>query len=265
MSDFDRHEPGFDVLYRVSEGLYTFTTEFLFQDLHPLQNRSIVIHAPPQSSGERGTLAIINPAELRPVVVQQLQQLETELSAVVRYLISPGDWHYLFIGQHLAAFPEATAYVPPGRIPSKHPGFPYTLIDVTAPNPFPELAPHVVTLTFEGLLEFTMPDAALPRHELVFYFPQARAISSGDVLYYLGVGELSERQKALGLRSNIVDFHFAKWRMVRDPAAVQRSLSRILAWDFDRYISIHGGPGNMLEAGAKEHVEKLLAWASAPP
>lgn len=180
----------------------------------------------------------------------------------MRYLISPGDWHWLFIGQHLAWFPEATAYVPPGRIPAQKPDFAYKLIDVAAPNPFPELAPHVVALTFEGLLDFTTPEASLPRHELVFYFPKARAITSGDVLYYLGVDEPNERQKSLGQRARVVDFQFAKWRMVRDPAAVRRSLERILGWDFDRYISVHGGPGNMLEAGAKNHIARLLEWAN---
>lgn len=265
MSAFNRNEPGFDVVHEVSDGLYTFPTEFFFQGVHPTHNRGIIVHVPARSAGSRGTLAIINPAEPRPAVLQQIRQLEVELSASVRYLISTGDWHWLFMGQHLAAFPQATAYVPPGRIPAKDPGFPYQLIDVAAPNPFPELAPRVVALAFEGLLEFTTPELSLPRHELVFHFPEARAIASGDVLYYHAVDELSERQKSLGQRARVVDFHFAKWRMVRDPLAVQRSLQRILAWDFDRYISVHGAPGNMLESGAREHVARILEWAEAGP
>jgi len=265
MTGFNRHEPDFDVVHEVSEGLYTFVTRFLFQGAHPIHNRSVIIHVPAAAAGARGALAIINPAELRPEVKEQIERLEADLSATVRYLISPGDWHWMFIHQHVAAFPEATAYVPPGRIPSMQPNFAYRVIDVAADNPFPELEPHVVAMTCQGLLEFTKAEVGLPRHELVFHFPKARAITSGDVFYYHGVAELNERQKALDVKARVVDFHFAKWRMVRDPVALRRSLERITAWDFDRYISIHGAPSNMLESGAKEHIERVLEWAKSPP
>ena len=43
------------------------------------------------------------------------------------------------------------------------------------------------------------------------------------------------------------------------------SLARILEWDFDRYIAIHGDPGNMQAQGSKADVENILAWARTPP
>jgi hypothetical protein len=233
----------------------------------PLHNRSVVVRIPPRKAGEDGTLVVINPAELRPEVESALRRLEEETRSTIRYLVSPGDWHYLFIGQYVKAFPAAKAYVPPGRIPSKAPDFPYTLIDVDAAeqNPFPELLPHLVCLSFGGLLDFTDPEGKLPRHELVFFHPGSRAITSGDVLYYVGKDELHPQAKAMGQRARVVDFHFFKWKMVRDAGAVQRSFERILTWDFDRYISIHGEPGNMLDHGAKAQVADLLAWSKAPP
>lgn len=84
MSEFNRHEPGFDVVHRVAEGLYTFSTEFLFQGQHPTHNRSVIVHVPAPAPSELGTLAIINPVERRPVVVAQIRRLEVELSATVR-------------------------------------------------------------------------------------------------------------------------------------------------------------------------------------
>jgi hypothetical protein len=261
---FDRHEPDFDVVHRLAPNLYSVVTRFLFQGQHPLHNRSLVVHAPAARAGERGTLAIINPVELTDGVAAGLRALEAELGAVVRHLISPGDWHYLFMGQHLAAFPEARAFVPPGRIPGKQPGFPFTLIDVAADNPFPELAPHVVTLVCQGLRAIDHPDPATPRWELAFYFPSVGAFTSGDVFYYNG-GELRAAQKAIGQVAGVVDFHFFKWRMIRDRAAFQRTIERILAWNFDGYISIHGDPGNMRPAGARGDVERLLAWIQSPP
>jgi hypothetical protein len=257
---FDRHEPGFNVLHRISEYLYSFVTEFKFLDKVPIQNRSIVAHVP-RGNGRSGALAIINPAELQPSIEQALRLLEVETGAAVEYLISPGDWHYLFIGQHTKAFPRAKAYVAPGRIPSKNPDFEYTLIDTEVDNPFPELAPFIVASNFKGLRDFTDPAVERARYELVFFFPDARAITSGDVLYYNGVGELSATQKAIGQLARRVDFHHMKRKLILNPALITDSLERILEWDFDRYISIHGDPGNMLDSGAKAHVAELADWA----
>lgn len=253
---FDRREPSYNVLHRVSTDVYTYVTEFLFMGAVPIHNRSVVVRVP-------GGLAIINPAELRPEVLRDLRRLEEETGAGVRYLISPGDWHYLFIGQHKKAFPAATVYVPPGRIPSKTPDFEYTLIDVEADHPFPALEPSIVALNFKGLRDFTDPEGALPRYELCFLIPNAHAITSGDVLYYFDEDELSEKQRAIGMVPRKLDFHAAKGRMIRDREAVRRSLGEILEWDFDRYIPIHGAPGNMLPEGAKAELRQVLAWVEA--
>jgi hypothetical protein len=259
---FDRNEPGFHALHRVGPTVHTYVTEFLFLGQHPIHNRSIVVQIP-DASGGAGKLAIINPAELRPAVADAIHALEAETGAAVEYLVSPGDWHYLFMGEHLRAFPRARAFVPPGRIPSKSPGFDYTLIDVEADDPFPELAPHLAAHVVRGLNDFAHPDKV--RHELVFHIPAIGAITSGDVLYYVGRDTLSPMQQSIGQRARVVDFHFAKWKMIRDPAALQRSLERVLTWDFDRYISIHGDPGNMVERGARADVAAVLAWARNPP
>jgi hypothetical protein len=259
---FNRHEPGFNVLHQVSEQLYTFVTEFVFAGKVPIQNRSIVVHLPAGEGRRRSALAIINPAELHPSVEGALRRLQAETGAAIEYLISPGDWHYLFIGQHRRAFPEAKAYIPPGRIPSKNPDFEYTLIDPDLDNPLRELAPHLMVSSFKGLRDFTDPAGKLPRHELIFFFPHANALTSGDVLYYNGVSELSATQKAIGHIANRVDFHHMKQKLVLQPALVRRSLERILEWDFDRYISIHGDPGNMLERGAKSQIAQLVDWAN---
>ena len=264
-TEWNAHEPGFDVLHRVAADVYTFVTPFLFADVVPIHNRSLIIRIPPRGAEAEGSLGILNPAALSPEMVRQIEQLERETRSRVRYLISPGDWHYLFIGQHAKAFPEARAYVAPGRVPAQKPDFAYTLLDVEADNPLPELAPHLVCLNFEGLLDFTDPEGKRPRYERVFFHPASRSITSGDVLYYIGKDELHPQAKAMGQRPHVLDFHFLKWRMVRDAAAVQRSFERMLAWDFDRYISIHGDPGNMLGAGAKAQVEALLAWSKEPP
>jgi len=153
--------------------------------------------------------------------------------------------------------------VAPGRIPSKDPGFEFSLLDVGADNPLPGLAPSLVVHSFAGLADFTDPAGKLPRYELVFHIPALRAITSGDVLYYNARGSLSPALEAAGQVEGKVDFHHMKSRMVRDARAAERSLDRILAWDFDRYVPIHGPLGNMLDRGAHADVEAVRAWLRA--
>src|SRR5207247_6106940 len=138
---------------------------------------------------------------------------------------------------------------PPGRIPPRRPSFAYTLIDVEADHPFPELAQNLAVLNCKGLLDTTDPARARPRYELAFHFPTARAFTSGDVFYYNGVDALSPMQAAIGQRARVVDLHFGKWRMIRDPAAFARSVEQMLAWGLYSYISITGQLGNLHAGG----------------
>ncbi len=244
--DFNPREGDFGRVHRVAPGVYTLPTRFDFMGVHPINNRSVIVHVPgPQG----GALAIINPAELLPAAERDLRAVEDATGAHIKYLISPGDWHHLFIGDYLRAFPEARAYVPPGRIPSKAPSYEFSLLDVEADNPLPELAPALVAHSFKGLADFTDPAGKLPRFELVFYLPSIRALTSGDVLAYSAPGSLTPALASMGRVEGRVQFHFFNERMVRDARAVERSRARVRAWDFDRYISIHGPLGNMLERG----------------
>jgi hypothetical protein len=259
-NDFDRNEPGFDTLHRVADGLYSFLTEFKFDGKFPIHNRSYVVHVP-----HLGSLAIINPAELSTKTAAAIHALEAELGAQVRYLISPGDWHYMFIDQHVKAFPEASAFVPPGRIPSKQPSFPFTLIPIDGSPVLPELAPTLTMHVVQGLRDVMDPEGKRPRYELVFHLPAIRAISSGDVFYYIGREPLSQIQQMLGQRALAVAFHFHGWKMIASGEALQRSLAHILTWDFDRFLSVHGDPGNLAERGVHADVAKILAWVEQGP
>jgi hypothetical protein len=259
-SEFDRQEADFGRVHRIALGVYSLPTRFDFMGVHPINNRSVIVHVPGPGAG---SLAIINPAELLADAERDLRRLEEETGARVRYLISPGDWHYLFIGPYLRAFPEARAYVAPGRVPSKAPGYEFTLLDIEADNPLPELAPAITVHSFKGLADFTDPNGKLPRFEFVFHIPAINAITSGDVLYYAAPGSLSPAQLAAGQIAGRIAFHHFKGRMVRDRRAVERSLARILEWDFERYVSIHGPLGNMLAEGAHAQVADVLAWAKA--
>jgi hypothetical protein len=253
----DFNEPDFGVVHKVARGVYTLPTRFSFMGAHPINNRSIIVHLPGPG---RGALAIINPAELVPEAEQSLRKLQDELEAPIRYLISPGDWHYLFIGHYIRAFPEARAYVAPGRVPSKAPDYDFTLLAIEDDNPLPELAPALVVHSVKGLADFTDPSGKLPRHELAFWIPAIEAVTSGDVFYFNKTGSLLDASRAIGQVEGRVDFHSFKDRMIKDPRALARSLDTILGWDFDRYLSIHGPLGNMRLSGARDDIRAVREW-----
>lgn len=255
---FDPNEADFNCLHKIAEGLYSFVTHFRFDGKAPLQNRSIIVHRPAKTG--KGDLIIINPAELSSGIQADLQALEQSLNAKIVGLISPGDWHYMFIGDYLKHFPAAKAYVCPGRVPAKAPGFAFTLNDVDSMHSLKTWSPELEIIAVQGLRDFSSPLPDEPRHELVFYHPSSRSIIAGDLLWYAR-GELEPHQKAMGMRANVLEFHFAKWKMVRDRQSLQNSLSEIMKWDFVHFISVHGGPGNMLLNTAKEQMQALVDWA----
>jgi len=252
------NESEFDTLHQVSDHLYCYLTKFLFNGTVPLNNRSIVVHLP---FAQGGDIAIINPAELSPKVLTSLKSLEQSTGAKIKYLISPGDWHYLFIGAYLKAFPEATAYVPPGRIPSKNPQYPFSLIDITIENPFPHLRPYLEVLNFRGMRDIEDPTKTRPRYELAFYHPESKAFTTADIFMYTGVGEMGAGFKAAGLRFGVLEFHFMKANMILDSEAVAQSIGKILAWKPENYICQHGGLGNMIAGGVCHQLEDLRQWA----
>ena len=259
---YNSAETEFGRLHQLSDHLYCYLTHFLFNGTVPLNNRSLVVHLPYTSdSSHTAALAIINPAELTPALIADLHALEQRTGAEVRYVISPGDWHHLFIGSYLTAFPSATAFVPPGRIPAKQPSYPYSIIDVALDNPLPQLLPHVEVSTFRGLLDVEDPARQRPRHELAFYHPESSTFTAADIFQYHGVGEPSPALAARGQQYGQLAFHFFRERIIRDQAAVVQSLGRIAAWRAEHYVCQHGGLRNMIVGRAYEQVEAVQRWA----
>jgi hypothetical protein len=180
---FHSAEAEFGRLHQLSDHLYSYLTHFMFNGTVPLHNRSVVVHLP-AGANIAAALVITNPAELNPSLTADLKALEQRSGAQVRYLISPSDWHFLFIGTYLSEFPSATAYIPPGRIPAKHPDYPFTLIDVSIDNPFPELSPHLELFNFRDMLDVEDATRTKPRHELAFYHPESQAFTAADIFQY---------------------------------------------------------------------------------
>jgi hypothetical protein len=259
----DANEKDFNQLHQIGEGLYSYVTEFRFDGKVPIQNRSILIHF--QRGSDRGDIIVINPAALQPELVQQIRDLCLKLKADIRLLLSPGDWHYLFIGDHLKTFPTAKAFLPPGRIPSKEPQFSFEIFRHQKQG---TLAPYESVLEcalVAGLKDFPTEDnplSVVPRYEYVFFHKPTQCLIAGDVVWYERF-QLRPHQKALGIPLNTLTFHFGKWQIVGDIEAVKSSFAQIANWPFHHLISIHGDPGNFLVDVAHKQWDQVLDWAKS--
>ncbi|RUS26038.1 hypothetical protein BC938DRAFT_471301 [Jimgerdemannia flammicorona] len=263
---FDINEPDFNLVHKASEGVWTYLTQFTFMGRVPIGNRSTMFLIPHLQS-----LVIVNPAELSAELVDQIKAVEKETDAKVRYLLSPGDWHYLFIGAYLKHFDKAKAYVPPGRIPFKNLDFPYETYDTTLSNPLPELLPTLLIFTFRGMCAIEDPTRKTERHEYLFYHPATRALTSGDVLYYrqpLNAPTASDDALTkIGQVYGHVDFHQSRWKCIRNVAALKWSVEEALKrfTEVERFISPHGRVGNVKVGGVREDLVKITEWLEDTP
>ena len=187
----------------------------------------LVVHSPGPIAGDGATEAAV--AALGPV----------------RALIAPNALHHLFLGAWSRAFPEAECFAAPG-VAAKQPEL--KLVELgAAPPP-----------AWAGTLD-QLPLAGMPRVcEVAFFHPASRSLILTDLCFHVRRGPWLTR--AL-LRVNGAWDRFGMSRigrsLVRDRAALRRSLDALLEWDFDRIVVAHG---DVLEHGGRAALREAFAW-----
>src|SRR5262249_49528589 len=154
----------------------------------------------------------------------------------VRWIIGPSKVHHFFIGDYLAAYPNARAYGAPG------------------------LAEKRKDLRFEGVLGDEPPAAwrdeidqhlfrGSPRiNEIVFFHHPSRTLLPPDLAFNVTATKPSNARFFHWLVGATGRFgpHRLVRALVRDHAAARASVARILEWNFDRITVTHG---EVLESG----------------
>ena len=164
-----------------------------------------------------------------------------------RLIVAPNRLHHLFIGDYIAAYPEARGYAAPG-LPQKRPDLRFD--DVLSANAQEEWRGQVDQHLFRGA----------PRlNEVVFLHPTTRTLILTDLAFNIPM-ETARKSPLFYMLWDVGHFgphRFMRRRGIRDRQAARESVERILRWDFDRIIVSHG---DVLEAGGHEHFAAAFAF-----
>jgi len=178
---------------------------------------------------------------------QGLRQALDELGQV-RAIVAPSRVHHLFVGDYVAAYPQAKSYAAPG--------LPERRRDINFDAVLTDVAPDL----WRGQLEQNIFRGAPVLNEVVFFHDASRTVIFTDLVFNLPVS--ARRNAPVFFRILDVPGKFGPHRMIRrrairDRAAARQSVERILRWDFDRVIMSHG---DVLETDGKARVGAAFAY-----
>lgn len=189
-----------------------------------------------------GSLWVHSPVAYSPELAAHLDGLGS-----VAHLVAPNYMHDTYLEQWLPNYPGIHFHAPR----SFHKVFPhFRLTDVLSATPHPAWAGLIDQHVIQGL----------PRlHEVVFLHRPARTLIVADLSFNLGP-DMPWLSRQL-CRLNGCYNHFGPSRMfrsvIKDRAALRRSLDTILSWDFDRIVPGHG---DVLTADAKPALRAAFSF-----
>lgn len=171
-------------------------------------------------------------------------EAEREILPQVRVLVAPSLLHHLHFAQTRKIIPGAELWAPPG-FAKKVEGIGYV-------HTFGrDVWPHDAELAAEVI------EGAPRRNEVVFFHRPTRTLYTADLVFnvHRPAGWLTPLTfRAMGIYKR---FGVAKmWNhWIKDRAAFDRSIDRMLAWDFDRIVMAHG---DIVERGGRAMLLEAL-------
>lgn len=189
-----------------------------------------------------GGLWVHSPLRLTPERRQAVEAL-----GPVRFLVAPNKYHHLFIGEWMAAYPQARAYAAPG-LPEKRKDLSFHAV-------LSDQAPA----EWSGQIELLPWRGAPMLSEVVFFHRPSRTLVLTDMAHNVGPDAAATTRfffRLFGgygrLGTSLVE------RMVnRDRPAVRRTVDTILQWDFQRVIIAHG---HIVEGNGTQAFREAYAW-----
>ncbi len=199
---------------------YNYPVRFFLMDISA---RTTIIRL------DDGGLWVHSPGPLSPELVSALNAL-----GPVRYLVAPGNFHYLHVRDFQKAYPNAVTFLCPG-------------IDKKAPNlPFHELLGHTAPKAWRGQIDQVHVRGAKHMTEVAFCHRDTKTLILTDLIENIGSDTPDVDWKLRFWWKRI--FHM--WNTpkpapeyqlgTQDRDAIRAALQQILSWDFDRIMLAHG-------------------------
>jgi hypothetical protein len=171
---------------------------------------------------------------------------EIDALGPVTALVAPSKFHHLYLPAAHGYWPAAHVYLAPGlreRVPALPSG------EVLSDNgPW---SPTIEQLHVGGVS---------PIEEIVFLHRPSRTLILCDLVFNVRPPVPWHTRVMMTFNGGFARFgptNAFKWLILRDRAALRRSLDAILAWDFDRVTVTHG---DVLETGGKEAFRHAFSW-----
>ncbi len=176
-----------------------------------------------------GGLWVWSPVSLDPALKAAVDQL-----GPVRYIVSPNKFHYLFLPDCQAAYPDAKCFAAPG-LENRRKEIPFdgTLQD----GPAPEWAEDLDQAIFFGNVAF---------QEVVFHHRKSRTVIFCDLIQQFPDDQFAGWRRTIARLDCMVGDEPQvprKFRlMTLNRRAARRALSRIKDWSGENILLAHGQP-----------------------
>ncbi len=195
------------------------------------------------------SLLLISPIKIDANLKQQLDSLGT-----VKHIIAPNLFHHLYLENCQQIYPQAELIAPPG-IETKEPNI---AIAKTFERDKIDFNGELEYIPFKGFQAF-IPPKIVTVNEIVFFHPNSQTLILTDSAFNFDRNFPLTTQLAariLGSYQSLQPSLLEKIA-IRDKEAISKTISRILAWDFQRVIMAHG---NIVEKNAKEQLAAGYEW-----
>lgn len=198
---------------------------------------------------EDQSLLLISPIEINPVIKETLNSLGT-----VKYLIAPNLFHHLYLKKAHAVYPDAKIFAPPS-LAIKQPDLP---IDKTFTQDPIEFTSEVEYSLLEGFQIFALPKIQ-PANEIVFYHLASKTLIITDSAFNFddSLPVLTQFTARLIGSYQVLKPSWLEKIAVQNKEKLQKSVKKILDWDFQRVIMAHG---TIVEYKAKKRLSEAYGW-----
>lgn len=189
-----------------------------------------------------GSIWVHSPIEPSPQLVAEIAEI-----GPVRYVVAPNKSHHLFFKPFIEAFPNAQGYIAPG-LAEKRPDL--SVYPELSPLETPAWADELIATFVEGLpivnetVWFHSATGTLILTDLLFCFGTEHAGLTRMVARLLGVYDQLAMSRTMKL-------------LVKDKAALARSLDALLALDIERIVLAHD---QIIENDAKRKLSAAFNW-----